>query len=225
MKSGLLSALSLLIFTSSAVIAGSDNLDTDKKKLSYTVGYSIGMNLKNGNMDVDAEVIGQAIDDVMSEKTPSLSEGDMKAAMQKFQAAKAKEISAAGENNKVVGNKFLEENKAKKGVVTLPSGLQYKEIIAGKGKKPQLTDSVSVHYRGTLINGTEFDSSYKRGAPTTLKANGVIKGWQEALLLMPEGAKWQIYVPQDLAYGPRGAGGKIGPNETLIFDIELVAIQ
>ena len=225
MRSGLLSALSLLIFTSSAVVADSGKLDTDKKKLSYTVGYSVGMNLKSGKMDIDAKIIGQAIDDVMSGKTPSLSESEMKAAMGKFQAEKAKVSAAAGEKNKAVGEQFLTENKAKKGVVTLPSGLQYKEIIAGKGNKPKLTDSVSVHYRGTLINGKEFDSSYKRGAPTTLKANGVIKGWQEALQLMTEGAKWQIYVPGDLAYGPRGAGGMIGPNETLIFDIELVAIQ
>ena len=225
MRSGLLSALSLLIFTSSAVVADSGKLDTDKKKLSYTVGYSIGMNLKNGKMDVDADVIGQAIGEVMSGKTPSLSESDMKAVMEKFQASKASEAAAAGEKNKAAGEQFLAENKTKKGVVTLPSGLQYKEIIAGKGNKPKLTDSVSVHYRGTLINGTEFDSSYKRGQPTTLKANGVIKGWQEALQLMPEGAKWKIYVPGDLAYGPRGAGGQIGPNETLIFDIELVAIQ
>ena len=225
MRSGLLSALSLLIFTSSAVVADSGKLDTDKKKLSYTIGYSIGMNLKNGKMDVDAKVVGQAIEEVMSGKKPGLTESEMKAVMQAFQAEKAKESAAAGEKNKVAGNKFLAENKTKEGVVTLPSGLQYKEIIAGKGKKPQLTDSVSVHYRGTLINGTEFDSSYKRGAPTTLRANGVIKGWQEALQLMPEGAKWQIYVPGDLAYGPRGAGGMIGPNETLIFDIELVDIQ
>ncbi|MCK5091374.1 MAG: FKBP-type peptidyl-prolyl cis-trans isomerase [Gammaproteobacteria bacterium] len=225
MRSGLLSALSLLIFTSSAVVADSGKLDTDKKKLSYTIGYSIGMNLKNGKMDVDAKVVGQAIEEVMSGKKPGLTESEMKAVMQAFQAEKAKEAAAAGEKNKVAGDKFLAENKTKEGVVTLPSGLQYKEIIAGKGKKPQLTDSVSVHYRGTLINGTEFDSSYKRGAPTTLRANGVIKGWQEALQLMPEGAKWQIYVPGDLAYGPRGAGGMIGPNETLIFDIELVDIQ
>ncbi|MCK4950872.1 MAG: FKBP-type peptidyl-prolyl cis-trans isomerase [Gammaproteobacteria bacterium] len=225
MRSGLLSALSLLIFTSSAVVADSGKLDTDKKKLSYTIGYSIGMNLKNGKMDVDTKVVGQAIEDVLSGKKPSLTENEMKTVMQAFQAEKAKEAAAAGEKNKVAGDKFLAENKTKEGVVTLPSGLQYKEIIAGKGKKPQLTDSVSVHYRGTLINGTEFDSSYKRGAPTTLRANGVIKGWQEALQLMPEGAKWQIYVPGDLAYGPRGAGGMIGPNETLIFDIELVDIQ
>ena len=225
MRSGLLSALSLLIFTSSAVVADSGKLDTDKKKLSYTIGYSIGMNLKNGKMDVDTKVVGQAIEDVLSGKKPSLTENEMKTVMQAFQAEKAKEAAAAGEKNKVAGDKFLAENKTKEGVVTLPSGLQYKEIIAGKGKKPQLTDSVSVHYRGTLINGTEFDSTYGRGAPATFQVGQVIKGWQEALQLMNAGSKMEVYVPSDLAYGMNGAGGKSGPNETLVFEVELLEIK
>lgn len=225
MKSGFLSALLLLIFTTSAVAADSAKLDTEKKKLSYIVGYSFGSQLKKGNMDIDPKVISQAISDAQSGKKPALSDEEMKTVMESFQAKKAKEAALAGEKNKIAGEKFLAENKTSKDVVTLPSGLQYKELIAGNGKSPKETDSVSVHYRGTLIDGTEFDSSYKRGQPTTLRVNGVIKGWQEALKLMKEGAKWQIFVPGDLAYGPRGAGGMIGPNETLIFDIELVSIQ
>jgi FKBP-type peptidyl-prolyl cis-trans isomerase FklB len=225
MKPGLLSALSLLVFTTSAYAADANKLDTEQKKLSYTVGYSIGINLKKGKLGVDAKSVARAIEDVLNNKKPALTESEMKTVMEAFQAKKAKEAAAMADKNKGKGEKYLADNKKKDGVVTLPSGLQYKEIIAGKGKKPKATDSVSVHYRGTLIDGTEFDSSYKRGEPTTLKVNGVIKGWQEALQLMPVGTKWQLYIPSDLAYGPRGAGGMIGPHETLVFDIELVAIK
>jgi len=137
-------------------------------------------------------------------------------------AAKAQ---ALGEKNKKEGEAFLAENKKKKGVITLPSGLQYKIITAGKGKNPKATDTVTVQYRGTLIDGTEFDSSYRRGQPATFLVNGVIAGWTEALSLMQEGAKWQIFVPSNLAYGEKGAGGQIGPNTTLIFEIEMVSIQ
>lgn len=224
MKAGLLSACSLLIITTS-VFAADYKLDTDKKKLSYIAGFSFAKNLKHNKMDVDPKAIGQAIEDVLSDKEPKLTKDEMKIVMKNFQDNQAKEAMIAAEKNKVAGTKFLEENKSKKGIITLSSGLQYKEVISGKGKKPGPTDSVSVHYRGTTIDGTEFDSSYKRGTPTTLKVNGVIKGWQEALQLMPEGTKWKIFVPGDLAYGPRGAGGMIGPNETLIFDIELIEIQ
>lgn len=226
MKSGLLTALSLLILTTS-VFAADYKLDTDKKKLSYFAGFSFATNLKNNKMDIDSEAIAEAINDVMSGKEPRLTQEDMKTVMDNFRVNQKKEVAAAAKKNKVAGEKFLAENKTKEGIITLPSGLQYKEVIAGKekGKKPKPTDSVLVHYRGTLLDGTEFDSSYKRGQPTTLKVTGVIKGWQEALQLMSEGAKWQIFVPGNLAYGPRSMGGMIGPNETLIFDIELVEIK
>ena len=130
-----------------------------------------------------------------------------------------------GEKNKAEGEAFLAENKKKEGVITLPSGLQYKVIKAGTGKKPKATDTVTVHYQGTLIDGKEFDSSYRRGQPVTFPVNGVIPGWTEALQLMEEGAKWQIFIPSSLAYGDRGAGRDIGPHATLIFEIELVSIQ
>jgi len=130
-----------------------------------------------------------------------------------------------GEKNMTEGPKFLEENKAKEGVVILPSGLQYKVITEGTGKSPKATDKVKVHYRGTLINGKEFDSSFKRNQPAEFPVNGVIKGWTEALQLMKEGSKWELYIPSDLAYGARGAGGDIGPNATLIFEVELLEVK
>ena len=129
------------------------------------------------------------------------------------------------DKNMKEGETFLAENKNKEGVVTLPSGLQYKVITAGAGPTPKLTDTVTTHYRGTLIDGTEFDSSYKRNQPATFQVNGVIAGWTEALQLMHVGSKWQLFIPANLGYGARGAGGKIGPNATLIFDIELLAIK
>jgi FKBP-type peptidyl-prolyl cis-trans isomerase FklB len=140
--------------------------------------------------------------------------------------AKQQELAKmAGEKNQKEGEAFLAENKKKEGVITLPSGLQYKVIKAGSGNKPKATDTVTVHYQGTLVNGTEFDSSYRRGQPVSFPVNGVIPGWTEALQLMEAGAKWQIVIPSNLAYGDRGAGPQIGPNATLIFEIELISIQ
>ena len=134
-------------------------------------------------------------------------------------------MQQAGDANKKEGEAFLAANKGKDGVVTLPSGLQYKILTAGTGPKPTASDSVVCNYRGTLINGTEFDSSYKRGQPATFPVTGVIKGWTEALQLMPVGSKWQLFIPSDLAYGERGAGADIGPNSTLIFEVELLSIE
>jgi FKBP-type peptidyl-prolyl cis-trans isomerase FklB len=149
----------------------------------------------------------------------------MQAAFQAQQKKDMEKQAAVAKKNLDAGQAFLEANKKKEGVVTLPSGLQYKVVTEGKGKQPKSTDTVVAHYRGTLINGTEFDSSYQRNEPATFPVGGVIKGWQEALPLMKEGAKWQVYIPSDLAYGPRGAGGDIGPNEVLIFDIELLSVK
>ena len=141
------------------------------------------------------------------------------------QAAQKKVQAEQGEKNMSEGPKFLEENKSKEGVVVLPSGLQYKVITEGSGKTPKATDKVKVHYKGTLLNGKEFDSSYKRNQPAEFPVNGVIKGWTEALQLMKEGSKWMLYIPSDLAYGARGAGGDIGPNATLIFEVELLEVK
>jgi len=147
-------------------------------------------------------------------------------AFQKEMRAKQEEANRQlGARNKTEGEAFLAQNKAKEGVTTLPSGLQYRVLKAGTGKKPKATDTVVTHYKGTLLNGTEFDSSFKRNQPASFKVNGVIRGWTEALQLMEEGAKWIVYVPPDLAYGERGAGKQIGPNATLVFEIELISVQ
>jgi FKBP-type peptidyl-prolyl cis-trans isomerase FklB len=181
--------------------------------------------LKGDNIDLDEEAFMAAIRDMAAGKQPRLSKSEIQAVLQKVQQQRAAEAQKTADENLRKGQEFLSANGKKAGVKTLPSGLQYKVIRAGTGKSPKATDTVKVDYRGTLINGTEFDSSYKRGQPATFPVNGVIKGWQEALQLMKEGAKWQIYVPAELAYGPRGAGGQIGPNETLIFDVELLQIK
>jgi FKBP-type peptidyl-prolyl cis-trans isomerase FklB len=154
-----------------------------------------------------------------------LNEQEVRETVAVFQKEMAARLEELGKKNKKEGETFLTENKKKEGVKTLPSGLQYKVIKAGTGKKPKLADTVTTHYRGTLIDGTEFDSSYKRGQPATFQVSGVIPGWTEALQLMEEGAKWQLFIPSNLAYGERGMAGTIGPNATLLFEIELISVQ
>ena len=176
-------------------------------------------------MELDNPAFLQAVEDVLSNSELKLSKEEMQQILSDFQKKEQEELAAAASNNKASGEKFLAENKSKDGVKTTESGLQYKVVTAGEGEKPKASSQVVVHYRGTLIDGTEFDSSYSRGEPATLGVNQVIKGWQEALQMMPVGSKWQIYVPADLAYGQRGAGGTIKPNSTLIFDIELLEIK
>ena len=204
-------------------------LKNQKDRLSYSIGMDIGMTLKNQSIDVDPAIVARGIKDSISGQNPLMTEQEMRETINTFQKemmAKQQEVAKQqGEKNKKEGEAFLVENKKKEGVKTLPSGLQYKVIKAGTGKKPKAADTVTTNYRGTLIDGTEFDSSYKRGKPATFPVNGVIPGWTEALQLMEEGAKWQLFVPSNLAYGERGAGGQIGPNATLIFEVELLAIK
>ncbi len=200
-------------------------LKSEKQKFSYSVGIQVGNNLKRQNFDYDPKAVAQGIQDALAGSTPKLTEAEMRAAIEAQQRQEMAKREAAAGKNLEAGKAFLAENKKKAGVVTRESGLQYKVLQDGKGKQPKATDTVSVHYRGTLINGTEFDSSFKRGAPATFPVNGVIQGWQEVLPLMKEGAKWQVWIPSDLAYGARGAGHNIGPNETLIFEIELLAVK
>jgi FKBP-type peptidyl-prolyl cis-trans isomerase FklB len=170
----------------------------------------------------------QGIRDSLTGKKTLLTESEAREtimALQKDLQAKMQEkLKAQAEKNKKEGEAFLAENRGKKGVKTLPSGLQYKVITDGKGRSPLATDTVTVNYRGTLIDGTEFDNSYKRGQPATFPVNGVIKGWTEALQLMKEGSKWQLFIPSNLAYGERSAGGRIGPNATLIFEVDLIKV-
>lgn len=217
----------LALATSGAVAA--TKLANEKDKISYMIGYQIGSNFKRDGLEVDMNMVLNGMKEAAAgEKSPLTPEEsqqlmtDLQKGLQAKAEAKQKD---EGAKNGVEGKAFLEENAKKKDIVKLPSGLQYKILTAGKGASPKATDTVKTHYRGTLINGTEFDSSYKRGQPATFPVNGVIKGWTEALQLMNPGAKWQLFIPSDLAYGEGGAGESIGPNSTLIFEVELLSIE
>ena len=202
---------------------------TDQQKLGYSLGVDIAKNLKQQGIQVDTQSFARGFADAMAGASLALTDQEMKDAIQAFQkdmmAKQQERKKAEGEVNKKTASTFMAENKGKPGVVALSSGLQYKVITEGAGPKPKESDTVTVHYRGTLIDGTEFDSSYSRGEPATFPVNGVIKGWTEALQLMPVGSKWQLFIPSSLGYGERGAAGLIGPNATLIFEVELVSIQ
>lgn len=204
-------------------------LKTEKEKLSYAIGMNIGESMKKDSLDIDATVLSRAIKDALTGSKLAMTDAEAKAVMDSFRAEMMKKqqakAAAAGDANKLAGQNFLAANKSKEGVVALPSGLQYKIIKEGTGPKPTASDTVVTNYRGTLIDGTEFDSSYKRGEPATFPVGQVIKGWTEALQLMPVGSKWQLFIPSELAYGERSPGAEIGPNSTLIFDIELLSIQ
>jgi FKBP-type peptidyl-prolyl cis-trans isomerase FklB len=219
----------LAVFTGLASAQDKVVLKTDKDKVSYSIGLDIGTNFKRQSVDLDAKALAAGIADGLSGGKPLLAEDEVRKVLAEFRqqmGAKAQQVAQQlAEKNQKAGEAFLAENKKKKGVITLPSGLQYRVITAGTGKIPKATDTVTTHYRGTLIDGTEFDSSYKRGEPASFPVNGVIKGWTEALQLMKVGSKWQLFIPSNLAYGPQGAGQVIGPNATLIFEIELLAIK
>jgi FKBP-type peptidyl-prolyl cis-trans isomerase FklB len=225
MKLQLLVALGVVLLVSQVSAQEKPALKSQKEKISYIIGMDIGNNLKRQSIDIDPNILAKGVKDAFLGSQPLLTEQEIRETtivFQKEMMAKQHEIA---KKNKKEGEAFLAENKKKEGVKTLPSGLQYKVIKAGTGKKPKLTDTVTTHYRGTLINGTEFDSSYRRGRPVSFQVNGVIPGWTEALQLMEEGAKWQLFIPSNLAYGERGAGRDIGPDATLIFEIELLSIQ
>jgi FKBP-type peptidyl-prolyl cis-trans isomerase FklB len=204
-------------------------LKTQKEKASYAIGLNIGKSLHRDAIDIDPAIVGRGIRDAFAGGKSALSDEEVKAALTALQTEmrvkQEQKMQLEGETNKKSGEEFLAANKSKDGVVTLPSGLQYKILKEGTGPKPTTTDSVVVNYKGTLIDNTEFDSSYKRGEPATIPVSGVIKGWTEALQLMPVGSKWQLFIPSDLAYGPRGPSAEIGPNSTLVFDVELLSIQ
>jgi FKBP-type peptidyl-prolyl cis-trans isomerase FklB len=204
-------------------------LTTQKDKFSYALGMNLGTNLHKQSVPVDPNILLRGLKDALAGGKTALTEDQARAALMEVQSEMRKkqqeQMQAAGEANKKEGDAFLAANKTKDGVVTLPSGLQYKVLTQGTGPKPTATDSVVCNYRGTLINGTEFDSSYKRGEPATFPVTGVIKGWTEALQLMPVGSKWQLFVPADLAYGERSPGPEIAPDSTLIFEVELLSIE
>jgi FKBP-type peptidyl-prolyl cis-trans isomerase len=205
-------------------------LKTQKEKASYAIGMNIGKNLKRDSVEIDSAVLYRALKDAIAGNKLLLTDEEAKTALMTLQTeVRAKEeakTKAAAVENKKSGEAFLTANKTKEGVVTLQSGLQYKILKAGTGPKPTAEDTVLCHYRGTLVDNTEFDSSYKRGEPLKIPVGGVIKGWTEAIQLMPVGSKWQLFIPSDLAYGERGApGSPIGPNSTLVFEVELISIE
>ena len=210
-------------------------LKTQKEKASYALGMNVGKgleaNLRQQSVEIDQAILLRGMKDALAGGKTLLTEDEMKAALNLMQTEmrtrQEEKMKLAAEASKKVGEEFLAANKAKEGVVTLPSGLQYKILTEGTGPKPAATDTVSCNYRGTLLDGKEFDSSYKRGQPLSIQVKGVIKGWTEALQLMPVGSKWQLFIPSDLAYGDRGADPRsgIGPGATLIFEVELLSIQ
>jgi FKBP-type peptidyl-prolyl cis-trans isomerase FklB len=203
-------------------------LGTEKDKASYSIGYDIGETFKKQNVELNSESLLGGLNDALAGNEASLSKQDREKTLQAFQKAmmekQAVASKEAGVKNAAEGEKFLTENKRKPNVKTTASGLQYKVLKEGSGPSPKETDTVLASYRGTLIDGTEFDSSYKRNEPATFPVNRVIKGWTEGLQLMKPGAKYQLVIPPSLAYGDRGAGQLIGPNATLIFDVELLKI-
>jgi FKBP-type peptidyl-prolyl cis-trans isomerase FklB len=229
MKLQWIAVLSILLLGSQVQAGGNLVLKDQKDKLSYSMGVRVGDNLKRQSVDINSKVFMQGFKDALSGSKKLMTDQEVNDTLMTFQkemmakeAARRKEL---GEKNKKEGEAFLAENKNKEGVTTLPSGLQYKVIQEGTGKIPQKTDTVSINYRGTLIDGTEFDSSYTRGQPATFPVNGVIAGLSEALQMMKVGSKWQLFIPSNLAYGERGAGEDIGPNAALIFEVELLSIK
>lgn len=223
-----LSALSLGLASSAASLAA-PALKTEKDKVSYIIGHQIGSSLKRDSLEVDTAVLLAGIKAAVAGEKSAISPEDSRTIMTNLQKSLQEKAEAKqkveGDKNAAAGKKFLQENGKKADVKTLASGLQYKVLVEGKGDSPKATDTVSTNYKGTLLDGTEFDSSYKRGQPAKFPVNGVIKGWTEALQLMKPGAKWQLFVPAELAYGPRGSGEQIGPNATLIFEVELLSVE
>jgi len=219
MRLKLIVVLGIVFFVSQVSAEDKLVLKDLKEKASYSIGLNMGSNMKKQSVDIDLNTFAKGIQDGLSGASPLLSKEEIQETMIAFQREMMEKYKKQGED-------FLAGNKKKEGVKTLPDGLQYKVIKPGTGKKPKADDTVTVNYRGTLIDGTEFDSSYRRGQPATFAVSGgVIKGWTEALQLMEEGAKWELFIPSDLAYGERGRPGVIGPNATLIFEVELVSIK
>ncbi|HET6176784.1 MAG TPA: FKBP-type peptidyl-prolyl cis-trans isomerase [Candidatus Sulfotelmatobacter sp.] len=223
-------ATAMVLLTPFAALAqdAAPELKTDKDKLSYALGMNFGENFRKQGVDVDPAVFAKAFAEAFNTGKTAMSEEDMKtvltAAAQDIRKKQAAEQAVKSDQAQKDGEKFLADNKTKDSVVALPSGLQYKILKQGTGEKPGPDDTVICNYKGTLIDGTEFDASEKHGGPATFPVKGVIAGWTEALQLMPVGSKWQLFVPSSLAYGAQGPPG-IGPNATLVFEVELVSIQ
>ncbi|NCP02179.1 MAG: FKBP-type peptidyl-prolyl cis-trans isomerase [Deltaproteobacteria bacterium] len=212
-----------------AVPAVAEELKTDKEKISYAIGMSIGSDMQRQELDLDVKLLADGLSAAYADQETLLSQEDMVKTLVAFQQKKQAELQAKaaeiGDKNKAAGQKFMGENATKEGVKTTASGLQYEVLTEGQGATPTADDKVTVNYRGTLVDGTEFDSSYKRGEPVSFPVNGVIAGWTEALQLMKEGDKFRLVIPENLAYGERGAGQLIGPGSTLVFEVELIKVE
>ena len=216
--------LALISLMSFSVFAAAE-LKTEEQKLSYSMGTYFAMGITQQEIKLDVPAFIQAVEDVLNKSEPKISIKEMQEILGKYKETVAAEEAQAIAKNKKAGETFLAENKKKEGVVVTASGLQYKIITKGSGTKPVAESNVTVHYKGTLIDGTVFDSSYSRGEAATLSLAQVIKGWQEVVPMMATGSKWQVYVPADLAYGDRAASEVIGPESTLIFEIELISVN
>src|SRR3954468_13337825 len=218
-----------LVSTRAAAAESPKVLKDQNDKISYSSGVNIGSSVKQQSqqqgLNLKPEVVAAGVKDALAGGKTVLTEQEVRDTLTNLQKDMVSKQAEVGEKNKKDGEAFLAENKKKPGVKTLPSGLQYQVLKEGKGPKPKATDTVKAHYKGTLINGTEFDSSEKRGEPATFPLTNVIPGWTEALQLMPVGSKWRLFIPAELGYGERGAGNLIGPNSTLIFDVELLGVE
>jgi FKBP-type peptidyl-prolyl cis-trans isomerase len=225
---GVAAAAAALTFTACNQAGAPARLDTDNQKASYGIGLNVGHSLRGAEDSLDMAAFQKGVDDALHQRDPAVPQDQIQAAIQKFAqavtSAQQQKQAAAAKKNKDEGDAYLKENGAKAGVTTTASGLEYQVITQGTGPKPNAKDSVQVNYTGTLIDGTVFDSSEKHGGPATFDVGGMIPGFTEALELMSEGGKYRFVIPSDLAYGPQGAGEDIGPNATLIFEIELLKI-
>ena len=231
MKYWIMPAFWLIVLVLSPPVAADERslIRTDQQMFSYTLGYQIGGQLaaqiREGGLDLDPDAFAQAIADVLSGRPPAMTAAQMEAALEMRQQQERVSQNDAAETGRPRGEAFQAEYSQRQGVVATASGLQYRVIETGEGRSPGPTDTVVVHYVGRLIDGTEFDSSRDRGTPATFSLGGIIPGWQEALQLMHEGDVWEVVIPSELAYGARGAGTSIGPNETLVFEIELISVK
>ena len=229
MKCWIMPVCWLIALSPSAAADEQSLIRTDQQMVSYTLGYQIGGQLaaqiREGRLDLDPEAFAQAIADVLSGRPPAMTSAQMEAALETLQHQQNSRRNTATETGQSRGEAFQVEYSQRQGVVATGSGLHYRVIETGEGRSPGPADTVVVHYVGRLIDGTEFDSSRARGSPATFSLGGIIPGWQEALQLMREGDTWEVVIPSELAYGARGAGTSIGPNETLVFEIELISVK
>ncbi len=217
--------IALCLTTLVPVTASAADLASDKQKFSYALGTQIGRNVDQQGIDLDAKAFADGVIDILEDNDLQLTQQQMQDAAERFKQELEAERDAAGKQNTSTGQAFRDKNRQAAGVTELDNGIQYKVLEEGDGAQPSVDDTVVVHYRGKLVNGEQFDSSYDRGEPATFKLNQVIKGWQAILPRMQEGARWEVVIPPELAYGETGAGADIGPNETLIFDIELIEVK